>query len=182
MRGGLASAHPHPSPRRRVGGRRAATVRFGWQLLQCLRILHCWVFSTKPGPQFATRIVIQMQLLQLNKAPQLQLDKALQLQLKRHYGSNSANASIATSRALQLQLWTCNFYNLYQTNCNSTSTLVATRQALQLQLFKNHFNCNSTRTPVGTPQTLQQLLDHFGCNSEHVIFIRWIATQQALQL
>jgi hypothetical protein len=129
-------------------------------------------FSTKPGPQFATRIVIQMQLLQLNKAPQLQLDKALQLQLRRHYGSNSANASIATSRALQLQLWTCNFYNLYQTNCNSTSTLVATRQALQLQLFKNHFNCNSTRTPVGTPQTLQQLLDHFGCNSEHVIFIR----------
>jgi hypothetical protein len=123
-----------------------------------------------------------MQLLQLNKHHICNSTKALQLQLKKHYGCNSANASIATSRALQLQLWTCIFYNLYQTNCNSTSTLVATWQALQLQLFKNHFNCNSTRTPVGTPQSLQQLLDHFGCNSEHVIFIRWIATQQALQL
>jgi hypothetical protein len=61
-------------------------------------------FSTKTGPQFATRIVISDATIATQQAPQLQLNKS---------------TSIANQKALQLQLRKC-------FNCNFSSTSIAT--------------------------------------------------------
>jgi hypothetical protein len=113
------------------------------------------------------------------------------LQLNKHSSCNTTNTSIATPRALQLQLWTCNFNNFYQMNCNSTRTLVATRQALQLQFFialqlqlNKHTSCNTTISSIATPRALQlqlwtckfykflsdklQLNEHSSCNTKRL--------------
>jgi hypothetical protein len=131
--------------------------------------LQLWTYSSY---NFIRRIATQ-------QPPQFQHDKhfncnslkSLQLQLNEHSGCNSANASIATPSALQMQLWTCNFYNFYQTNCNSTSTTIAkmasasiaTPQSQQLQLRK-HSSCNMIITSIATFQ-------NFSSNSKHVNFL-----------
>jgi hypothetical protein len=79
--------------------------------------------------------------------------QTLQLQHGEHFNCNFSSTSVAI-----LDMYF--FYNFYQMNGNSTT--------LQLQLDKR-LNCNSSK--------------HFNCNSRHlifIIFIRWIATQQAL--
>jgi hypothetical protein len=124
-------------------------------------------------------LIILSDELQLNNHPCFNttstsiatLWKSLQLQLNEHSGCNSTNASIATPSTLQMQLWTCNFYNFYQTNCNSTSTTIAkmasasiaTPQSQQLQLRK-HSSCNMIITSIATFQ-------NFSSNSKHVNFL-----------
>jgi hypothetical protein len=119
--------------------------------------------------------ILKITLVATRQPLQLQFFIALQLQLNMHSSCNTTVSSIATPRALQLQLWTCKFYKFLSdklqlnehSSCNMTSTSIATPRALQLQLCTCNFyqtNCNST--------TLQLQLDkHLNCNySKHIDF------------
>jgi hypothetical protein len=100
MRGGLASAPP-PAAWEATGLRPYASADNSYNAYISSIV---GFFSTKPGPQFATRIVISDATTATQQAPHLQLDKS---------------TSIATQKALRLQLRKC-------FNCNFSSTSIAT--------------------------------------------------------